>query len=163
MKKILSPFFFNSFVSNYLALVRDARAAPRRLLRSLTSCSFIIFYLITNNAIAESKPAPWAENFQNEVIKNIIKIPSDVLSKKNIKTLDKSIGNNIFHQEGAAKIETKSGDLKIDTKDAESLKQAAEFRKNYKKSAECLEPTSEEISIKCANEYIRARKAEIKQ
>jgi hypothetical protein len=55
------------------------------------------------------------------VIKNMIKIPSDAISKKNIKILDKSISNNIFHQKGTAKIETKSGDLKIDTKDAESL------------------------------------------
>jgi hypothetical protein len=42
MKNIFLPFFFNSSVSSYLALVRDARAAPRRLLRSLTSCNFII-------------------------------------------------------------------------------------------------------------------------
>lgn len=92
----------------------------------------------------------------------MIKIPSDAISKESMKKLDKSISNNLFHQEGTAKIETKSGDLKIDTKDAESLKKAAEFRKNYKKNAECLEPANEEISIKCANDYIRARKAAMK-
>lgn len=60
--------------------------------------------------------------------------------------------------EGIGQIETKDGSLKIDTQNAESIKLAAEFRKNYKKSPECLEPTSEEISIKCANKYIQARK-----
>lgn len=65
-------------------------------------------------------------------------------------------------ESGSASIETKGSKLKIDTKDAESMRLAAEFRKNYKKSSECLEPANEEINIKCANEYIKARKETIK-
>jgi hypothetical protein len=63
--------------------------------------------------------------------------------------------------EGSGKIETKDGKVKIDTKNAESMKKADEFRRNYKKSSECLEPENEEIRIKCVNEYIHARKKAI--
>jgi hypothetical protein len=67
----------------------------------------------------------------------------------------------ITEGEGSGKIETKDGKVKIDTKNAESLKKADEFRKNYKKSTECLEPENEEIRIKCVNDYIRTRKKAI--
>lgn len=65
----------------------------------------------------------------------------------------------IMKPEGKGKIETKEGDLKIDTQNIESLKQAEEFRKNYKKPKYCEEPEREEIRIQCANEYIKARKS----
>ena len=99
----------------------------------------------------------------DEVVKNMVKIPTDAISGKGGKTAIKSIDKHLFKKDGDGKIETKDGNLKIDTKDTESMRLAAEFRRNYKKSPECLEPISEEISIKCANEYIRARKAAIKQ
>ncbi|MDD2864262.1 MAG: hypothetical protein PHC99_06000 [Methylococcales bacterium] len=84
-------------------------------------------------------------------------------SKDGTKSVSKSVEKQLFNPEGNGKIETKDGSVKIDTKDPQSLKLANEFRRNYKKSPECLEPASEEINIKCANDYIKARKSALNQ
>ena len=46
-------------------------------------------------------------------------------------SVGKSFEKQIFKPEGSGKIETKDGRIKIDTKDAESMRIAAEFRQNY--------------------------------
>lgn len=130
------------------------------LSRSRRSRAALIFCIIFSfNAIAEEKNG----------LKNVDKIIIDgVLTGitapfKNLdKTLNytaKSADKKFFGNDGKAEIETKDGNLKINTANIDSMKLAAEFRRNYKKSSECLEPINEEINIKCANKYIRARKA----
>lgn len=65
-----------------------------------------------------------------------------------------------FNEE-IAEIETKDGKVKINTKDNESMKKAAEFRKNYIKPKQCNNIQSEQIQIECNNAFINARKEAI--
>ena len=76
---------------------------------------------------------------------------------KSINHATQSIDKKILGSDGSAEIE--DGKVRIDTKNENSLKIAAEFRKNYKKPEQCKEPETEEIRTQCANLYIRARKA----
>lgn len=138
----------------------NSRRSPS--LARFAIAAIILIICVKNNAIAGQKTKNWGENFNDNVIKSMIDITKNAVSSKNINNISNSINKNIFKQEGTATIETKNGNLKIDTQNAESMRLAAEFRKNYKKSKECLEPANEKISIKCANEYIRARKAAMK-
>ena len=130
--------------------------------RIAQSSLIIIGLLATNVALAENQKNNWGEYFTDEVIKNMVKIPTNALNPKETKIIEKSINKNVFQQEGTAKIETKNGNIKIDTQDAESMRLAAEFRKNYIKSEYCKEPENDEIRKQCANEYIDARKKSTK-
>lgn len=135
---------------------------PLKSRRSPSLAHFALAAVLVINgesAIAEGKPNPWAENFSDNVIKSMVEITKNAVSSKNINNIGNSINKNVFQQEGTAKIEIGDGNLKIDTKNNESIRLAAEFRKNYKKSEKCKEPETEEIRTQCVNIYIRARKA----
>ncbi len=153
-----------------LILVRRslARFARSRFARSRFACSFtkgkilnitVLCFLATNAANAQ-KP-----DYGQLAIDGMVKGVLMPFTHGNdaAKNVNKSIEKQLFNPEGNGKIETKDGSVKIDTKDPKSLKLADEFRRNYKKSPECLEPANEEISIKCANDYIKARKSALNQ
>lgn len=116
--------------------------------------AFSLAITLTNNAKAERPD--YGQIAIDGMIKGMLLPLTN--GDKELKNVNKSIKKELFNPDGTGKIETKDGSVKIDTKDAESMKKADEFRKNYKKPPECFEPNSEEIRIKCANAYIRARK-----
>ena len=145
---------------------RSLRSLTRSqsLSRSRRSRAAIFLCVIFScNAKAEEKHG--LKNLDKVVIDGVltgITTPFKNLDKT-LNYTEKSVNKKFFGNDGKAEIETKDGNLKINTADVESMKLAAEFRRNYKKSSECLEPINEEINIKCANEYIKARKSALNQ
>ena len=128
---------------------RPRVAGTLAIATALRAVALCMFLMVNKTAIAIQ---PDYGKAANEGLATGIKIGVDTLKEAiKIEPTRKGI------------IETKDGNLKIDTQDEKTVKQASKFRKNYKKTAECLEPANEIIRIKCANKYIQARKKAINQ
>lgn len=135
--------------------IKSIGATLRTLCRSHSLPRFARFCasLLLVVMVEESKAQPNYEKIINEGITKGVMIGLGATTKP-----ETDLIKTIIKPEGKGKIETKDGNVKIDTQNTESLKQAEEFRRNYKKSKECQEPETEEIRTQCTNEFINARK-----
>lgn len=154
---------FSSYFLGSLARSQSLSRSPRHNKGKIYKIIYkiIAFSLLATN-VANAEKQNLGQFAIDEVVKNIIELPQKAATD-GVRSVNKSIGKELFKSEGSGKIEIKNGNLKIDTKNEKSLELAAEFRKNYKKPPQCVEPATEKIRIKCANEYINARQAEINQ